>query len=153
MVTDDGKSKRDQSGTAERENQWKLSQKSKFWKHTKVYAFQKSSRSLREVCSGPNTSRNCFCLVRRNYLKIHYFCRIGKFSILWTTIKDGGLAYLVYIDLIKDIIFLAIIINALGGIATVLSSNDWNFANTVSLTEFSSYYFHIFVHAIIILLF
>ena len=151
MVTNDGKSKRDQSGTAERENQWKLSQKSKFWKHTKVYAFQKSSRILPEVFSGPNTSRNCSCLVRKNYLKIHYFCRIGRIGILWTTLKDGGLAYLVYIDLIKDIIFLAIIINALGGIASVLSSNDWNFANTVSLKKFSSYYFHTFNHYFIVL--
>ena len=110
-------------------------------------------RSLPEVCSGPNTSRNRSCLVRKNYLKINYFCRIGRIGILWTTLKDGGLAYLVYIDLIKDIIFLAIIINALGGIASVLSSTDWNFANTVSLKEFSSYYFHTFSYAIIILLF
>ena len=86
-------------------------------------------------------------------MKINYFCRIGKGSILWTTVKDGGKAYLVYADLIKDIIFLAIIINALGGIASVLSSTNWNFGNTVSLKEFSSYYFHTFVHVIIILLF
>ena len=84
-------------------------------------------------------------------MKIHYFCRISKGSILWTTIKDGGKAYLVYADLIKDIIFLAIIINALGGIASVLSSTDWNFANTVSSKEFSSYHFHTFVCVIIIL--
>ena len=47
---------------------------------------------------------------------------------------------MVYADLIKDIIFLAIIIKALGGIASVLSSTDWNFGNTVSLKEFSSYF-------------
>ena len=60
-------------------------------------------------------------------------------------VKDGGKAYLVYADLVKDIIFLAIIINAPGGIASVLSSTDWNFANTVSLKEFSSYHFHTFI--------
>ena len=92
------------------------------------------------VFRGPNTFTNCFCMLRRNLLKIHYFCRIGKGSILWTTVKDGGKAYLVYADLIKDIIFLAIIIKALGGIASVLSSTDWNFGNTVSLKEFSSYF-------------
>ena len=47
---------------------------------------------------------------------------------------------MVYADLIKDIIFLAIIIKALGGIASVLNSTDWNFGNTVSLKEFSSYF-------------
>ena len=104
------------------------------------------SRSLPEVFqkeivwSASNTFTNCFCLVRWNYSKIHYLCRIGKGSILWTTVKDGGKAYLVYADLIKDIIFLAIIIKALGGIASVLSSTDWNFGNTVSLKEFSSYF-------------
>ena len=58
-------------------------------------------------------------------------------SLIWTAIKESGKVFLVYADFIKDCIFLAIIIQAVGGITKLQKSPDWNFASTVSLKRFS----------------
>ena len=59
-------------------------------------------------------------------------------SLIWTAIKESGKAFFIYADFIKDCIFLAIIIKAVGGNITELQkSPDWNFAKAVSLRKFS----------------
>ena len=47
--------------------------------------------------------------------------------------KEAKKAFSVYKDFIKDIIYLMLIVQALGGINAVLASHDWTFANTVSV--------------------
>ena len=63
-------------------------------------------------------------------------CRITVASLIWTALKESAKVFLVYADFIKDCIFLAIIVQALGGIAELQKSPDWNFASSVSLSRF-----------------
>ena len=51
------------------------------------------------------------------------------------TFMGGRKAFAVYVDLIKDIIFLLIIVNALGGISNIINGG-WTFAATVSNMSF-----------------
>ena len=47
--------------------------------------------------------------------------------------KEAKKAFSVYKDFIKDVVFLMLIVQALGDISAVLASPDWTFANTVSV--------------------
>ena len=73
----------------------------------------------------------------KKYVHITFLlsCRVTKKSILWNAIKESGKAFLVYADLVKDAVFLAIIVQAIGGFTELLKSTEWNFANTVSLNS------------------
>ena len=62
-------------------------------------------------------------------------CRITVASLIWTALKESAKVFFVYADFIKDCIFLAIIIQAVGGITELQKSPDWNFASTVSLNR------------------
>ena len=65
-------------------------------------------------------------------------------SLIWTAIKESGKAFFIYADFIKDCIFLAIIILAVGGPSELQKSPDWNFAKAVSLRKFSYTYINYF---------
>ena len=65
-------------------------------------------------------------------------------NLIWTAIKESGKAFFIYADFIKDCIFLAIIIQAVGGINELQKSPDWNFAKAVSLRKFSYTYINYF---------
>jgi hypothetical protein len=47
--------------------------------------------------------------------------------------KEAKKAFSVYKDFIKDLVYLMLIVQALGGIGVLLASSDWTFANTVSV--------------------
>ena len=51
-------------------------------------------------------------------------------SILWTSLKEGRKVIGIYFDFIKDVIFLFIILKALGGISAL--QDQWTFATAVS---------------------
>ena len=65
-------------------------------------------------------------------------------NLIWTALKESGKAFFIYADFIKDCIFLAIIIHAVGGITELQKSPDWNFAKAVSLRKFSYTYINYF---------
>ena len=46
--------------------------------------------------------------------------------------KEAYKGFSVYKDFIKDLVYLMLIVQALGGISGLLASSDWTFANTVS---------------------
>ena len=52
--------------------------------------------------------------------------------------KEAYKGFSVYKDFIKDLVYLMLIVQALGGISTLLASSDWTFANTVSIHYFKS---------------
>ena len=52
--------------------------------------------------------------------------------------KEAKKAFSVYKDFIKDLVYLMLIVQALGGISVLLASSDWTFANTVSIHYFKS---------------
>ena len=60
-----------------------------------------------------------------------YF-RVSCGSITWTCMKEAYKGFSVYKDFIKDLVYLMLIVQALGGISVLLASSDWTFANTVS---------------------
>ena len=68
-------------------------------------------------------------LKKWKYLKI--FFRLSFTTVLWNTLKEGRKAFSVYADLIKDTIFLMIIVKALGDIGVLIESG-WTFASMVS---------------------
>ena len=47
--------------------------------------------------------------------------------------KEAYKGFSVYKDFIKDLVYLMLIVQALGGIGVLLASSDWTFANTVSV--------------------
>ena len=66
-----------------------------------------------------------------------YF-RVSCGSITWTCMKEAYKGFSVYKDFIKDLVYLMLIVQALGGISVLLASSDWTFANTVSIHYFKS---------------
>ena len=64
---------------------------------------------------------------------IFSYFRVTCGSIIWTSMKEAKKAFSVYKDFIKDLVYLLLIVQALGGISNVLASSDWTFANTVSV--------------------
>ena len=52
--------------------------------------------------------------------------------------KEAYKGFSVYKDFIKDLVYLMLIVQALGGISVLLASSDWTFANTVSIHYFKS---------------
>ena len=66
-----------------------------------------------------------------------YF-RVSCGSITWTCMKEAYKGFSVYKDFIKDLVYLMLIVQALGGIGVLLASSDWTFANTVSIHYFKS---------------
>ena len=61
--------------------------------------------------------------------------------MLLASLIEGGKAYLAYVDLIKDGIFIYVLMQALGGLAELLVSaqSHWSLGNTVSFTFHQNY--------------
>ena len=55
---------------------------------------------------------------------------------IFKSFLDGREAFAVYMDLIKDLIFMIIIVQALGGPKELSKSSSWTFSNAVSKYNF-----------------
>ena len=71
--------------------------------------------------------------------------KISIADILWTTMKESRKAFGVYADFIKDLLFLMIIIQAVGGVQTLQESPNWTFAHTIVLGQFLSLWVPMFL--------
>ena len=80
--------------------------------------------------------------VLQNFKSVSFFqFRIKARSVLSTSLIEGGKAYLAYVDFIKDFIFIYVLMQALGGLAELLTSaqSHWSLGNTVSSTFHQNY--------------